>query len=81
MWRKESAQAGAARRSSCNGLARPLTCYRPRPPSVGWTPKSSVHDPIMPALHSGGCAENRSTRGLEERGFLSHFSENGTSWC
>lgn len=48
----------AARRSSQNGPARPLTSYRPRPSSVGWTPKESwgikcsVHDPMPPALHT-----------------------------
>lgn len=50
-----------AYRSFLNGPASSLTSFSPRPPSaVGWTCKenlgftSPTHDPMMPALHSGG---------------------------
>lgn len=42
--------------------------------------KSFVHDPIIPALHSRG-ALSIGVQGLEERCFLSYFSEDLAPWC
>lgn len=58
VWRRESVQA-RNRALSFKWAVSSLAAYRPRPPSMGRTPKEilgfkcSIHDPIKPALHSG----------------------------